>query len=749
MTSRFASETMEAPGAGSSIAPPPGLEGEGRGNGAVYKNGQPNGAAASTWYNNRYHILAPYPASSRQYEQAAWLYHQQSSLRDSQHEQQDSGSSYDALPAGTKGKQPAGVAATATSYNQINVGENDYDLRLRVRAGAKQWLQEQASTTTTTSEMLEVGASKSDRSHSYSKQSDNSWPISAAPGAQGQRYNNFYNTQADYNNYTDTAGNAGKNVLGSVANSITGRGSSTDKDYNALGSSDDSLNKRNVSPASAAEKNLPGKISPSVDQLVNLYLATSACSPPNIEDNAKNVSSSLMNFQDRFQAQLQRLGDQLENQRDAATLVPDKTTCAQQRAAASTKCPHSPTRSPSGSGTTSRQETPQEAFLQFRQAAKEVFYPSLLTKAPPAQREHHSWGGNPDSDDEGEAVDSTLQSYIAYNDEGEAVGTTTKKEKQFICLESAIPVSDSSPAKVKEVDVEKKPTIVVASKLRAPDIIRVMRPTAHTIPAAEAYNPKSPLRRGAVVAAGAGGNVNGTAAPVKRSKVCRFWLRGNCLKGKYCDWAHRHKDSPPALNANEPLCTYWKHGICNIGEKCQWKHTEPGVVKDPFEEEDQDKDVLTCQPVPQITSTATVEILPMQPIERKMPTATAGASSLIKCHADATAENKATGNLLEQATRHNDEVETRHQNEAVDVECQRLAAENLELKRQLCKSASVIGCKGLLVLLLVAFYIGYHSVQERGAAMNADTSSSMLSKNGTRNPFCSTTMPRTRCSDEK
>jgi hypothetical protein len=49
-------------------------------------------------------------------------------------------------------------------------------------------------------------------------------------------------------------------------------------------------------------------------------------------------------------------------------------------------------------------------------------------------------------------------------------------------------------------------------------------------------------------------------SPGKKSSTCRFYMKGQCTKGKECEFAH-----PPA-------CKYFKSGSCKLGKDCKFAH---------------------------------------------------------------------------------------------------------------------------------------------------------------------------------
>jgi len=52
-----------------------------------------------------------------------------------------------------------------------------------------------------------------------------------------------------------------------------------------------------------------------------------------------------------------------------------------------------------------------------------------------------------------------------------------------------------------------------------------------------------------------------------RSKVCIYWLQGNCKRGKNCDYLHAH------ITEKIPICSYFRRfGDCEKKPNCPYRH---------------------------------------------------------------------------------------------------------------------------------------------------------------------------------
>ena len=66
----------------------------------------------------------------------------------------------------------------------------------------------------------------------------------------------------------------------------------------------------------------------------------------------------------------------------------------------------------------------------------------------------------------------------------------------------------------------------------------------------------------------------------KKIIECRYNRKGNCKKGKQCEYKHTRDEENPENKDNEEknnkeiVCKYYKTGNCMKGERCEYNHTQ-------------------------------------------------------------------------------------------------------------------------------------------------------------------------------
>ena len=71
----------------------------------------------------------------------------------------------------------------------------------------------------------------------------------------------------------------------------------------------------------------------------------------------------------------------------------------------------------------------------------------------------------------------------------------------------------------------------------------------------------------------------------KKIIECRYNRKGNCKKGKQCEYKHTQDEENPGNKDNEEknnkeiVCKYYKTGNCMKGERCEYKHTREEMTQ--------------------------------------------------------------------------------------------------------------------------------------------------------------------------
>eukprot|EP00928_Gymnodinium_smaydae_P064126 TRINITY_DN47540_c0_g1_i1.p1 TRINITY_DN47540_c0_g1~~TRINITY_DN47540_c0_g1_i1.p1 ORF type:complete len:215 (+),score=23.96 TRINITY_DN47540_c0_g1_i1:81-647(+) len=136
-------------------------------------------------------------------------------------------------------------------------------------------------------------------------------------------------------------------------------------------------------------------------------------------------------------------------------------------------------------------------------------------------------------------------------------------------------------------------------------------------------------------------------ARFQKTKVCKFWLEGRCLRGNQCVFAHGHVDVQPAPDLTKTrMCKYL--GVCKKGASCGYAHlpkelrgvgldavADPcsrlGEQRDPNEplQKDSSRPLVASQ---SRQSAAASTVMPAQPQDRPsgamLPSSTSASSDL-------------------------------------------------------------------------------------------------------------------------
>jgi hypothetical protein len=67
-----------------------------------------------------------------------------------------------------------------------------------------------------------------------------------------------------------------------------------------------------------------------------------------------------------------------------------------------------------------------------------------------------------------------------------------------------------------------------------------------------------------------GGDPNGPTQsiddyPQKPGEICKFYLKGSCMKGSQCPFRH-------SRNERAVVCKHWLRGLCKKGDLCEFLH---------------------------------------------------------------------------------------------------------------------------------------------------------------------------------
>jgi hypothetical protein len=53
--------------------------------------------------------------------------------------------------------------------------------------------------------------------------------------------------------------------------------------------------------------------------------------------------------------------------------------------------------------------------------------------------------------------------------------------------------------------------------------------------------------------------------PQKPGEICKFYLKGSCMKGSQCPFRH-------SRNERAVVCKHWLRGLCKKGDLCEFLH---------------------------------------------------------------------------------------------------------------------------------------------------------------------------------
>lgn len=53
--------------------------------------------------------------------------------------------------------------------------------------------------------------------------------------------------------------------------------------------------------------------------------------------------------------------------------------------------------------------------------------------------------------------------------------------------------------------------------------------------------------------------------PQKPGEICKFYLKGSCMKGNQCQFRH-------SRNERAVVCKHWLRGLCKKGDLCEFLH---------------------------------------------------------------------------------------------------------------------------------------------------------------------------------
>lgn len=62
-----------------------------------------------------------------------------------------------------------------------------------------------------------------------------------------------------------------------------------------------------------------------------------------------------------------------------------------------------------------------------------------------------------------------------------------------------------------------------------------------------------------------GGGGGPTEEDQKPGDICKFFLKGSCMKGNHCQYKH-------PKNERAVVCKHWLRGLCKKGDLCEFLH---------------------------------------------------------------------------------------------------------------------------------------------------------------------------------
>ena len=58
---------------------------------------------------------------------------------------------------------------------------------------------------------------------------------------------------------------------------------------------------------------------------------------------------------------------------------------------------------------------------------------------------------------------------------------------------------------------------------------------------------------------------DGDDAPQRPGEICKYYLKGSCVKGSSCPYRHSRND-------RAVVCKHWLRGLCKKGDLCDFLH---------------------------------------------------------------------------------------------------------------------------------------------------------------------------------